>query len=118
MIEFVRRFRDAKRTTAITLALTALVISASLLGAKQPARAADTGGGIPTYVFGHTYVAYTADWTPSPQGMLVDVTTQLTVDDDQGHVHDLHGNDLTIDGSTGAVYDADEQQAGFVYAGP
>ena len=67
------------------------------------------------YQPGHVYVNYTTEWVPCAQGNLVDVTGQLS-DDDQGHVHDIHGNVLTIDTSTNSVLDVNGHVSGFVYS--
>src|SRR5690349_2819908 len=81
-------------------ALPALILIASCGAARQPA-----GADAEAYQNNHIYVHYTAQWVPSPDGILADVTSDL-VSDNQGHVFDLHGNVLDLDWTRNEVSDA------------
>ena len=93
------------------------MMSVCLIALCRPSIGLVWTGGAQYFVMGHVYVGYTANWVPSAQGTLVDVTTEIVADDDRGHVNDLHGNVLTIDSSTNTVCDSNAQATGFVYAG-
>ena len=93
------------------------MLSVCLIALCRPSIGLVWTGGVQYFVMGHVYVGYTANWVPSAQGTLVDVTTEIVADDDRGHVNDLHGNVLFIDSSTNTVYDSNAQATGFVYAG-
>jgi hypothetical protein len=63
---------------------------------------------------GHGYVNYTVNHVPTAQGALVDVTSQLTMDQD-GHVFDLYGNQLVFSSTDSYIRDVNSQVVGFVY---
>jgi hypothetical protein len=53
------------------------------------------------------YICYDSNWVPTPTGTPIDVTADI-VQDNQGHVHDLHGNAFTLDNANGTVEYGDE----------
>ena len=102
------------RITTVTGRLRAGLAALSLI-AICGAAIGNARAAVAVYQSGHVYVNYTSAWVPCSQGNLVDVTTELVVDDTQGHVHDLYGNHLTINSTTKTVFDVNAQAAGFVY---
>ena len=89
---------------AATIGLGLALFSGTLLGAVR----ADEGG--MQFIVNHVYVNYTVDYIPCSSGSIEDVTYAV----EDGHVHDLHGNDMVLQ-SNNTVTNANSEVVGFRY---
>ena len=91
--------------------IAAIVLCASLTVGLAPA-SVKANSFMTQYLPGHSYVAYTTDHIPSPDGTIEEAV--VAGPDEDGHVYDLYGNQIVFI-TNGSISDSSSQVVGFVY---